>query len=356
MDENLTLDAGMSRQIRSWLHDTAAELPDDPALFAGIKASLRAPRPRPWTRPFRPGTLRTLSVSLGAALAIGLVGLAFGMPGPDSRSPAVGAAPSMSPVPLPEGSIPPGRYVFPRDAVPLAGHYEVSLDVPEGWSNDNGGWALTKGGDAPAGATVELDIIERLMVDPCSQDVTVDVPPGSSLESFAAILTSWGSETTGRTPRSPTTTEAVFATFDGRPGVELTVLTPADVVEASCTEGHYVLWGDEAGGRYIQGAGESMRVRVDPGRFGTVVPRRWQLSWDARRAPRRAAGDARLGAHRQSTGTAVGSGLANPLTVARLQGDIRDDAPPVTGGASHLCREASTDDQVRVHHCGPSSE
>ena len=125
------------------------------------RASRRACEPRgPDRGPGRSARGRSArSPCRWAALAIVLVGLAFGMPSPDGRAPAVGAEPSMSPLPLPEGSIPPGRYIFPRDAVPLAGHYEVSLDVPEGWSNDNGGWALTKGGDAPAGATVERDII-----------------------------------------------------------------------------------------------------------------------------------------------------------------------------------------------------
>ncbi len=265
MDHDLTLDPGMSSLVRTWLHEAADELPDDPALFAGIKASLRAPRPRPWAWQFRPGTLRAVSMSMVAALVIGVAGLAIMMPGLDRRAPAVGAAPSPSPTPkpLPEGMVPPGRYAFPADAVPLVGDYDVSLDVPAGWSNDNGGWVLTKGGDAPAGATVELDVIERIMVDPCrSRGATVDVPPGSPLESFAAIVSPWGSDATARTPRSPTTTEAVFGTFDGRPGVELTVLTPSDVAEASCTDRHYVLWGDEGGERYIQGAGESMRIRA----------------------------------------------------------------------------------------------
>ena len=161
----------------------------------------------------------------------------------------------------------------------------------------------------------------------------MDVPPGSSLESFAAILTS-GSETTGRTPRSPTTTEAVFATFDGRPGVEATVLTPAE------------LWRLPAP-RVTMCSGATRPAEIHPGRrrsraggsaiqagFRNCCSSPLAAFLDARRAPRRAAGDARLGAHRQSTGTAVGSGLADPLTVARLQGDTRDDAPPVTGGAS----------------------
>jgi hypothetical protein len=268
MDRDVIIDPSTSRLVRTWLHETADELPDDPALFAGIKATLRTPRSRRWTWPVRPGTLRAIKASLVATLAIVIAGLAI-MPSPGGRAPAVGAAPSTSPppsespLPLPEGSIPPGRYSFPLDAAPLVERYDVSLDVPAGWSNDNGGWVLTKGGDAPAGATVEVDVIERIMVDPCrSRDVTVDVPPGSSLESFAAILSSWGSETDGRTSTSPTTTEPMFGTFDGRPGVELTVLTPADVVEASCTDGHYTLWGDEGGGRYIQGPSESFRVRA----------------------------------------------------------------------------------------------
>jgi hypothetical protein len=270
MDRDVILDPGTSRLVRTWLHETADELPDDPALFAAIKTSLRATRPRSrrWTWPVRPGTLRAITASLVATLAIVIAGLAV-MPSPDGGAPAVGAAPSASPspspspMPLPDGVVPAGRYSFPRDAVPLVGDYEVSLDVPAGWSNDNGGWVLTKGGDAPAGATVEVDIIERIRVDPChSPDGWVNVPSDSTLEGFAAILTSWGSDDGVRPTTAPTTTDPVFGTFDGRPGVELTVMTPADVVEASCTDGHYTLWGDEIGGRYIQGPGESFRIRA----------------------------------------------------------------------------------------------
>jgi hypothetical protein len=266
MEHDMTLDLGMSILVRGWLHETTDELPDDPALFAGIKTNLRAPRPQPWTQLFRQGTPRAIAVSLVATLAIVLVGLAFGMPSPDGRAPAVGAGPSPSPIPppLPAGSIPPGRYSFPRAAVPLVGNYGVSLDVPAGWSNDSGGWVLTmEDGDPPAGATVEVDAIRSIIVDPCDAlGPQVDVPSDSSLESVAALLASWGSDTGGRTATSPTTTAATFGTFDGRPGVEVTVLMPEGVVQATCTEGHYTLWSDGTGGRYVQGAGEQMRVRV----------------------------------------------------------------------------------------------
>jgi hypothetical protein len=262
MDQDVTLDAGLSRRLRDWLQETAGELPDDPALFSAIRATLETPRPRPWARAFGPGLARAVAASLMVTAAV-VVGLAFAGPGRDGPSFAVGAAPSTSPMPMPFGSLPPGRYSFVRDAAPLLDRYDVSLDVPEGWSNDNGGWVLTKGGDGPAGGTIEVDVIERIMVDPCHpEDGWVGVPSDSTLESFTALLTSWGSTDGVRPPTVPTTTDPVFGTFDGRPGVEVTVLTRGDTVGAACTEGHYTLWGDELGGRYIQGPGESFRVRA----------------------------------------------------------------------------------------------
>jgi hypothetical protein len=270
MDRGMTQDPFMSRQVRAWLHETADELPVDPALFAGIKAGLGAPRPRPWAGLFRSGLFRSgmgraVAVSLLAAMAIVAVGVAFREPGSDTRLPAVGAAPSPSSMLLPEGRVPPGRHSFARDVAPLMDRYDVSLDVPAGWTNENGGWVLTKGsGDGPSGATVEVDVIDRIAVDPCHpQDGWVSVPVDSTPEGFAAILTSWGSDGGIRPPTAPSTTEPVFGTFDGRPGVEVTVQTRGDIDEAVCTGQHYTLWGDERGGeRYIQGPGESFRIRA----------------------------------------------------------------------------------------------
>lgn len=261
MDHDMTLEPDTARLLRDWLRETADEVPDDPALLARVKASVGTPRPRPFGRPFRPATWRMLAVASMATVAVVTVGLAFRQPVPDGF-PAVGAAPSSSPMPLPDGALPPGRYSFLPDAVPLLERYEVSLDVPTGWSNGNGGWVLTKGGDAPGGATVEVDVIERIMVDPCHpEDGWVGVP-SDSLRDFAATITSWGSADGSRPPTAPATTDPVFGTFDGRPGVEITVQTRDDIVEASCTAGHYTLWGDAIGGRYIQGTGESFRIRA----------------------------------------------------------------------------------------------
>ena len=319
MDRDVTLDPGTSRQIRTWLHETADELPDDPALFAGIKASLRAPRPRPWAGPCPPGD------------APHDLGVAGGDPGDrDSWAWQSGCRARMdaprrsgrrhrsSPMPLPDGSVPPGRYSFPRDAAPLVGHYDVSLDVPAGWSTDNGGWVLTKGGDAPAGATVEVDIIERIMVDPClDRDVTVDVPPGSSPESFAGILTSWGSETTGRT------SDLADDHGAGVRDVRRTAWRGADRPDPGRRR-RSVLHR-----RPLHALGRRVRRSIypgcrridagpgDPGRLGAAVPRRRQLRRDARRRPRGTAGDARLGAHLPATGTFSGAGLTDARSLAQ---------------------------------------
>lgn len=261
MDDVMT-DAGTSRRLREWLHDTAAELPDDPALLGRIRSSIPAAHAR--RRPSLPWrSLRLVAASVAAVSVVVVAGLAFRAQ-PESGVGGAVASPSPSALPLPVGSVPPGRYGFSRDVAPLMARYDVSLDVPAGWSNDNGGWVLAKqDGDPPGGATVEVDIIEHLEVDPCrSGTATVDIPSDATPESFARLLTAWGSETGGRTATSPTITEPVFGTFDGRPGVELTVLTPADVVDATCTGGHYTLWGEDGGGRYIQGPGESFRVRA----------------------------------------------------------------------------------------------
>ena len=234
MDHDLTLDPGMSRQLRDWLHETADELPDDPALLGRIRAerttSRRSMRPSlPWW------SLRLATASAVAVSVVVAAGLALRTPPEAGFGAAVMTAspsPMPMPMPLPDGSVPTGPYAL-RDA--LGDGYQVSLDIPAGWSADDGQMLFRDGGEPPNGASVEVAHIWRIQVDPCHRsgdDVYLGSADGSSLESYAAVLASWGSSTGRRTPSSPTTTEARSGRSTGDLVSKFTVSTPDDVVDS----------------------------------------------------------------------------------------------------------------------------
>jgi hypothetical protein len=241
MDRDMTLDPGTSRLLRDWLHETAEELPDDPALFVGIKAGLRAPRPRPWAWPLRSPSGRAVAVTLAATIAVVAVGLAF-TPDLGSRLPGVGAAPSPAPsmavLPKFEARLPAGRYRVDPRWLALGDGIAVSVEVPKGWHMQNGN--LTRGTDYERRDTqVDLWAIDRIYIDPCAHDDFADRRPWDSLEWFAGSLTGWWPSSA---PTSPVTTEPRFGDLGGYPGFELTASVPGDIQLDGCADQTYLLW------------------------------------------------------------------------------------------------------------------
>jgi hypothetical protein len=278
-----------ARIVRSWLEDGVTVLPDR-VLDAVLDQLPATPQRRPlWT------TRRVLEMNTAVKRALGsaavvvacLVGFgvlrgspASGVAGTSpSPAPSPKASPSASPsaVPVPNGPMKAGSYFidlptyrldFPGSVLaPLSSRHwlpdaivRVSFQVPDGWSGI--GWAITKDG---AGPTQHLSMapwtIGTIYLDPChwrSSDVA-DQRSTWSRDGLAEDLTSYGSYDSSK--NAPTSTGPTYTRLAGMDAKLVELTAPSDVDFATCDDGRYTLWADDAGGyRYLQGAGQIDRV------------------------------------------------------------------------------------------------
>ena len=268
-------EASLAMTLRAWLHDSAEALPDDPSVFAAVRARLPDPRPRgirhavlAWT-----GTKRTITASavLGVALIVVLAALPRIDKGTDHATSGPDVPRSVAGM---DGLLEAGAYIVPPDAIAIDDRYEVTVTVPDGWTSLDGATFHKDGSGPPDGAALSFWAVDEINIDPCHGVTgdTTDRRPWYSLDWFAESLTGWwmpgDPDQTGQ-PRwwpadtAPRAKPPVAIEADGLAGYQVGFDVPDGIDFSACEGGRYVYWRDPDGGeRRSQGPGQQELVRI----------------------------------------------------------------------------------------------
>lgn len=172
--------------LHAWLEEGPTALPA-PTVRAIEVATRATAQKRPVMR--LPWRFSPMYAPLRAALAVLIAAVVIGggiyLFGPRESGPGVGVtpspAPAASPVPLIEGPLAPGRYVYTGDGV------RVILTVPEGWEGGEFSISEAPGRELPDGANVGFRQPSTVFPDPCAPErgaMTV----GSTVEDLVNAL------------------------------------------------------------------------------------------------------------------------------------------------------------------------
>ena len=207
---------------------------------------------------------RTRNRKLGAiALAafIGLVGVVIAIRAMEDRDgipasqPSEGTVdPAADPVPsLPGGSVEPGRYVFRSGNSPFDAAYEITIDVPDGYTSV-GDSAVLKAGTGQT--SVSTLVISDLYVNPCRWQLREMVDPSaiSSVDGLTAALSTQEGLRVTDPPRA--------VTVGGLPGTYLERQVPTATDVSDCDLGEFHLYGSGWGDRWLDAGGQLQRLWV----------------------------------------------------------------------------------------------
>lgn len=230
----MSTDRDATRTVRAWLEIGVTSLPD--RVLDAVVDQLPATRQRrarwPARRFHEMNKFLKLAIAAAAVVGVAAVGVnllpaqgGIGGPGsasiPPSPSPSVRAAPSAAGVPVPEGELTPGTYVFvPCSAPPCPTSEEsihVTIEVPDGWSGivPNAVWIDENA--APGGAALGIGFGGNPPRDPCLATDLIDT--GSTVDGFADAIAD-----------HPVldATDPVDVTLDGYAGKYIDLALPAD--------------------------------------------------------------------------------------------------------------------------------
>ena len=265
------------RQIRTFLHEGATDLPD--RAFDAVRRDIHRTRQRvvigPWREPDM-SSLAKVAVAAAAVVAIGLAWFNFGPPGRNgvgtqpTPSPSPSASPSASAQPssiaaasafpqIPGGGglIPAGTYRFGLgDAGESA---RIVATIGDGWRSDDGALIFLDSARTDGVAFGAWPVAETV-IDPCTNHaVKKPAPPDGvdGIDELAAQLST----------QKGTRGTATAVTIDGYSGtlVEITVASEVDISKCKAEEGEgrFYIWGSGGeGSRYVQGNEETNRIWI----------------------------------------------------------------------------------------------
>ena len=153
-------------------------------------------------------------------------------------TPPVTSIPSLT-----AGALEPGTYVMSTLDPDFDSSHRITVDVPDGYEGDEGGWVVRKQGRVSQTA-VSVWIIGDVYGDACKWSSTLlDPPPVSSVDDLAAALVGQ------RGIRVSTPTDV---TVDGYAGTHMERTAPPGTNLDECNGAQLVLWLDPNGGqRYV---------------------------------------------------------------------------------------------------------
>ena len=155
----------------------------------------------------------------------------------------VGLDPAPSIPAVTQGVMEPGTYVMRTLDHDFDASHQITVNVPDGYEGDEGGWVVRKQGRVSQTA-VSVWLIGDVYGDACKWSSTLlDPPPVSSVDTLAAALASQ------RGLRVSTPTDI---TIDGYAGTYMERTVPAGTNLDECNGAQFLLWLDTNGGqRYV---------------------------------------------------------------------------------------------------------
>ena len=164
----------------------------------------------------------------------------------DDKTVGTGSHPTPSATRIPsvtDGALEPGTYVMRTLDPDFDSSHQITVNVPDGYEGDDGGWVVRKQGRVSQTA-VSVWRIGDVYGDACKWSSTrLDPPPVSSVDALAAALAGQ------RGLRVSTPTDV---TVDGYAGTQMERTVPSGTNLDECNGAEFRLWLDTAGGqRYV---------------------------------------------------------------------------------------------------------